>query len=164
MIIAFTGHRPDKLGGYNTPNPIYNYITKELKKTLNELKPDKAISGMALGWDQWAAQICIDLSIPFIAAVPFVGQEKIWPQSSKDVYNRLLKQAIETAIVSEGGYSASKMMIRNEWMVDRCDKLIACYNGDKSGGTYNCIQYALSKGKEIITIDPTKALFNTADN
>lgn len=42
-------------------------------------------------------------------------------------------------------------------MVDRCDKLIACYNGDTSGGTYNCVQYAKKKGKEIIVIDPTKA-------
>jgi len=32
-------------------------------------------------------------------------------------------------------------------------KLIACYNGDTSGGTYNCIKYAEKQGKEII-IDP----------
>lgn len=118
MIVSFTGHRPQKLGGYNPPNKIYNYITGELRTVLRELAPEKAISGMALGWDQWAAQVCIEFAIPFVAAVPFIGQEKIWPQSSKDVYNKLLKQAIETTIVSEGGYSASKMMIRNEWMVD----------------------------------------------
>lgn len=157
MIVAFTGHRPDKLGGYYIPNKTFNYITDELIRVLGELQPEKAISGMALGWDQWAAAICLKLQIPFVAAVPFLGQEKVWPQSSKDTYHSLLKQAIETAIVCEGGYAGWKMQKRNEWMVDRCDKLIACYNGDLSGGTYNCVKYAQEKGKEIITIDPTKA-------
>jgi len=45
--------------------------------------------------------------------------------------------------------------IRNEFMCDKCDILIACYNGDGSGETYNCIQYAKKNGKEIIIIDPT---------
>jgi hypothetical protein len=35
------------------------------------------------------------------------------------------------------------------------DKLIAVYNGDLSGGTFNCIQYAKSIGKEIIYIHPS---------
>lgn len=156
MIVSFTGHRSQKIGGYKIPNKVFNYITQELKRTLIELKPKKAVSGMALGWDQYAAQTCIDLNIPFIAAVPFIGQEKIWPQSSKDTYNQLLSKAIETVIVSEGGYSPVKMQIRNEWMVDRCQILIACFDGSK-GGTYNCIEYAKSIGKEIILIDPTKA-------
>ena len=30
---------------------------------------------MALGTDQWAAKIALELSIPYIAAVPFRGQE-----------------------------------------------------------------------------------------
>jgi len=154
MIISFSGHRPSKLGGYNPPNKIFNYITAELKKVLQELQPEKAISGMALGWDQWAAQICVELHIPFIAAVPFVGQEKIWPQSSKDVYNHLLNQACEVVIVSEGGYTAAKMQTRNEWMTDHCDSLVACYDGS-NGGTHNCIKYAKSKDKKIIIIDPS---------
>lgn len=156
MIVSFTGHRPQKLGGYNTPNKIFNYITKELERTLLELKPTKAISGMALGWDQWSAQICVKLQIPFIAAVPFLGQERIWPQSSKDTYQRLLGQAVETIIVCEGGYAPWKMQKRNEWMVDNSDLVIACYDGT-TGGTHNCVEYAKSKDKHIIVIDPTKA-------
>ena len=112
---------------------------------------------MALGWDQWAAGVCIELQIPFIAAVPFLGQEKVWPQVSKDIYHALLKKAVETVIVCEGSYANWKMQKRNEWMVDHCDKLIACYNGDLSGGTYNCVKYAQDQNKEIIVINPNKA-------
>jgi len=42
----------------------------------------------------------------------------------------------------------------NEWMVDNSSILIAIYDGSKNGGTFNCIEYAKNKGKEIIVIDP----------
>ena len=156
MIIALTGHRPPKVGGWILPNPTYNYVYQEIKKILLELKPEKVISGMALGCDMWFAVIAARLNIPFLAAIPFEGQELAWPEQSQKVFNILRKLASEEVIVSEGGYSANKMQIRNEWMVNHCDTLIGVYNGDKSGGTFNCIKYAKSVGKEIYLIDPTK--------
>lgn len=155
MIVAFTGHRPDKLGGYKLPNPTYIKICQKLDKALRELKPSKALSGMALGIDQWAANVCVKLEIPFVAVIPFVGQEKMWPADSQRIYNNLLTKAAEKVIVSEGGYSAAKMQIRNQYLVDNCDLLIAVYNGDKTGGTANCINYAKEIGKKILIIDPT---------
>lgn len=153
MIVAFTGHRPDKLGGYNLPNPTYSYVCQEIEKLLLELKPEKVISGMALGVDQWAANIAHKLGIPFIAAVPFTGQEKMWPTASKSIYNKLIKLASEVVIVCEGGYSPAKMQIRNEWMVDKCNNLIAVWDGT-SGGTGNCVEYATKVGRLIYRINP----------
>jgi uncharacterized phage-like protein YoqJ len=153
MIIAFTGHRPQKLGGYKLPNPTYLRVCQGINKHLRTLQPDQIISGMALGIDQWAASIACKLHIPFIAAIPFEGQELAWPQESQKTFRLLRKLASEEVIVSEGGYAAYKMQIRNEWMVDHCDKLIAVWDGTK-GGTGNCIEYAQSVGREIIFIDP----------
>lgn len=153
MIVAFTGHRPNKLGGYKLPNPTYVYVCQQIDKTLQELKPEKVISGMALGVDQWAAHIAYKLGIPFIAAIPFEGQEKAWPKQSQVTFHLLLKLASEKVIVSPGGYSAPKMQVRNEWMVDRCDKLIAVWDGT-AGGTGNCVNYAVNKDREIIRINP----------
>lgn len=155
ITVSCTGHRPDKLGSYKVPNPIYNYVKSELGRILLELKPSKAISGMALGADQYFAEVCIELGIPFVAAVPFVGQERIWPQSSKDHYNELLKQSCEVVVVSEGGYSAQKMQIRNCWMTDHCNKLIGIFDSTP-GGTANCLSYAEKIGREVIIIDPRK--------
>jgi uncharacterized phage-like protein YoqJ len=153
MIVAFTGHRPDKLGGYKLPNSTYLRVCQKIDAKLKELKPEKVISGMALGIDQWAAFIAHKQKIPFIAAVPFFNQECKWPQSSQETYRKLIKLAVEIVIVSEGGYSAAKMQIRNEWMVDHCDKLIAVWDGT-DGGTGNCVKYARAIKKEIIYIDP----------
>jgi uncharacterized phage-like protein YoqJ len=153
LIVAFTGHRPDKLGGYKLPNPTYLHVCQQIDKTLKELKPEKVISGMALGVDQWAAHIAYKLGIPFLAAVPFEGQEKAWPKQSQFTYHLLMKMASEKVIVNPGGYSADKMRARNEWMVRHCDKLIAIWDGTP-GGTGNCVRYAQSVNKEIIFINP----------
>lgn len=153
MIVSFTGHRLNKLGGYTLPNPTYLSVCQKLERTLTELNPEKAISGMALGVDQWAANVCIKLGIPFTAAVPFIGQESIWPAESQKTYKRLLAKATEVVIVCPGGYALAKMQTRNEFMVNSCDTLIGVWDGSK-GGTGNCIAYAKSINKPIIIIDP----------
>lgn len=153
MIVAFTGHRPNKLGGYDEPNPVRDQIRAALRELLAELHPAKAISGMALGVDQWAAEMCIELEIPFIAAVPFDGQEDRWPPWSREKYAKLLKESCEMVKVCSAGYAPEKMQKRNEWMVDHCDVLIAVWDGT-SGGTANCVRYAESIGKRIIMIAP----------
>ena len=157
MIVSFTGHRPDKLGGFVLPNPTYLRVCQKIDAKLKELKPEKIISGMALGIDQWAAFISHKQNIPFLAAVPFLNQECKWPQASQATYRKLIKLAMEIVIVSEGGYSAAKMQIRNEWMVDHCDMLLALWDGSP-GGTGSCISYAKLIGK------PTTNLWNIVIN
>ncbi len=153
MIVAFTGHRPDKLGGYKLPNDTYIKVCRDIDWLLKELNPEKVISGMALGVDQWAANIAYKLGIPFVAAIPFEGQELAWPEASQKTYRLLRKLASEEVIVSPGGYSADKMQVRNIWMVDNCDSLIAVWDGSK-GGTGNCVEYAKSVDRKIYQIDP----------
>lgn len=154
MIVAFTGHRPDKLGGYKLPNPTYVKVCREIDFLLKELQPEKVITGMALGIDQWAASVAYKLGIPFVAAIPFEGQEKAWPLKSQRTYQLLRRLASEEVIVSPGEYEPVKMRTRNRWMVDNSDALIAVWNGT-SGGTGNCVQYANSVNRKIYQIDPT---------
>jgi len=153
MIVAFTGHRPNKLGGYSFPNPVSRWICWRIREELEQLKPTRAISGMAQGVDQWAAMVCINMKIPFTAAVPFVGQESMWPDAAKQRWRFLLGKAAEVVVVCEGNYAAAKMQKRNEWMVDHADVLLAVWDGT-SGGTGNCVGYAKKKKKQIIQIFP----------
>jgi uncharacterized phage-like protein YoqJ len=161
MRIAFTGHRPDKLGGYKTPNRIYDRVIDKLHFKLTELRPrlTAAISGMAVGVDQWAAEIALDLDLPLIAAIPFRGQESGWPPAAQEKYRALMGRASEIVVVSEGGYEPWKMQRRNEWMVDNSDILLAVWNWSP-GGTCNCIKYAqrISKDRpyERVFINPNE--------
>lgn len=149
MIICGTGHRPNKLGGYGMAagvklfNLAYDWLA--------ENKPDKVISGMALGWDYALAAAAFDLDIPFIAAVPFEGQESMWPKESQDNYKILLRAAEKVVHVCEAGYAPWKMQARNQWMVDNSDTVLALWDGSK-GGTGNCVIYANKVGKPIINL------------
>lgn len=152
-IVAFTGHRPDKLGGYGD-TPLRRAVTAALRQRLVELRPAVAISGMALGVDQWAAQLCIDLGIPWDAYVPFVGQESKWPPDSQRTYRGLLERARQTVVVCHGGYENWKFQRRNEAMVNGCGVLIAVWDGSP-GGTANCVGYAAKyPNVRIVRIDP----------
>jgi uncharacterized phage-like protein YoqJ len=145
MILGMTGHRT-----------IINYNATYLafQNILNELKPEYTICGVAVGADQLFAVICIRLGIPFIAAVPFVGQECKWPEHVQKQYKKILTNAKEVIIVSDGDYSNQKFHIRNEWIVDHSDKLLAYYDGSVRSGTGNCYNYAKKINKEIIRINP----------
>jgi uncharacterized phage-like protein YoqJ len=153
-IVSVTGHRPDKLGNeYDMKGPMSRKIYDRLCHTVEILKPTRMISGMALGVDMIFANLAINKGIPFTAAIPFHGQEKTWPEQSQKLYRTILKYAFEVVIVSEGGYSASKMQKRNKWMIDKSGILIAVWDGTP-GGTSNAYHYAKDQVKEIIRIDP----------
>lgn len=159
MILAGTGHRPEKLGGY-FPNPLQEWVKARIRETLTRLKPERCISGMAVGFDQWLAEACIDQGVPFIAAVPFAGQESTWPWPAKENYRRLLCAAARVVIVTDGGYEAWKMGTRNVWMVEQSSHLLACWDGTE-GGTANCFRSAEQRGRSvkdgtIILIDPNE--------
>lgn len=146
-LIAFTGHRPDKLGGYVQPNPTSDAVKAAITLFLKHERPDRIISGMALGVDQWAAQAARVLGIPYIAAVPFEGFESRWPAPQKALYRRLIDAAQQVVYVC-GIPGIDAFQQRNVWMVDACNLLAAVWNGSP-GGTANCVAYATRKGVPI---------------
>lgn len=157
MIIAVTGHRPDKLGGYDI-SPTGLWVREETLDILRRAQtkhPELIIyTGMALGFDTIVAESCLTLDIPFVACIPFAGQESRWRVPQQQIYLDLLRSAAEVRYVCGPGYAAWKMQRRNEFMVNAAQYIITCWNGS-AGGTKNCIDYARRKGKKIYCINPT---------
>lgn len=148
MIICGTGHRPHKLGGYG--DDVKDVLIRLAIDSIPE-GTTKVISGMALGWDMALARGAISRGLPFIAAIPFRGQESIWPYKAIDEYNEILDYAEEVVVVAKGGYAAWKMQLRNEYMVNHSDCVLALWDGS-SGGTANCIKYAEKINKPVINL------------
>ncbi len=145
LVISCTGHRPNKLNQeYYHDGPLSKALIKQFWNIFIMYRPTSIISGMALGADQLWAMAAIYHGIPFTAAVPFIGQELKWTQKNQIKYHNILEKASRVVVVSEGGYSPAKMQIRNEWMVDNSQRLVAVHNGT-AGGTMNCIEYARKK-------------------
>lgn len=49
-------------------------------------------TGMALGVDQDIACVCIQAEVPFVACVPFEGQEARWPADAQRDYKSDIEQ------------------------------------------------------------------------
>lgn len=144
MIVAGTGHRPDKLAvpdhaAYSDGQ--LERLTRFAERILIEEDPRRVISGMAQGWDMALAHAAANLRIPWTAAVPFEGQERRWPKDTQAHYRALLARADRVVVVSPGGYSPYKMQVRNEYMVRHAWKVLALWDGSP-GGTANCVEFA----------------------
>lgn len=159
FTMAVTGHRPDKLGGYD-PEAIAR-VDAYAFRVLETIRPDRLISGMALGWDQATARAALRLGIRLTAAVPFDGQDRKWPEPSRAEYHRLMEliPAEDKVIVSPGGYSVEAMYERNCWMVIRAKGLLAMWNGDKTGGTAHAVRYARELAVPMTNVYPGFAHF-----
>jgi len=92
-------------------------------------------------------------NIQLICAIPYKEQADRWGWMWKTRYLELLgaSDKIKQLCV---GYQRGCFHIRNRYMVDNCDLLIAIYNGEGKGGTAYTVKYAQEQGKEIIIIDP----------
>lgn len=154
ISICATGHRPNKLYGYNYNEPRWQILKAWFKEELIKRKCTNAITGMALGVDQIFALAVLELKIEgydirLVCAVPCRNQQNKWPYQSQRIYNDIIAKADEVVLVTNMPYHPFLMQKRNEWMVDHSNTILAVWDGT-DGGTKNCIEYAKKKNKLII--------------
>lgn len=182
IIIAFTGTRPSEISSYNWDDKRNKSLRKHMKTQLRHIFDTGGyeeylfISGMALGIDQYAINVLIELqaeyedliNIRIEAAIPFKLQYTKWNKEQQTRYHTLLKYVdIITYVdsidkykdkrVEEGAYSKKKLHLRNHYMVDKCDLLMAYpVLGKEDGGTRSAIDYAISKKKKVYVTEIEK--------
>lgn len=166
ITVSLTGHRPDKLGGYNLDTPYYDLLRKKLTSLLETYveKYDhvEAHSGMALGADTvWAQVILATRSkypekVTFVADIPDYNQSSRWfAKKDVDFWKHAVGSADKVNTYVESGKSYGQILqLRNIGMINPADELIAIYNGDATGGTANAVNYGRKKHKKIVQIDP----------
>lgn len=145
--LAITGHRPHRLGDFEL-------LKQELKRFFILNSPRCVIQGMAQGADLLAAQSALELGVPLYSVRPWnghTGGESIWEVSQW------------THVVSESyNYPGPHVYFeRNQYMVDRCARLLAIWDRGKTGGTYATVQYARQNNVPVDVLDP-KSLSVTA--
>jgi len=158
LKICVTGHRPNKMYGYNLQDVRWIRLKELFKRLLVENNCTEAITGMALGVDTIFALAVLELKdsgydIKLHCAIPCRNHSSKWINESVELYKKILARADVVKIVSDEDYKPWLMQKRNEYMVDISDKVIAVWDGT-SGGTGNCVKYAEKINKEIIKINP----------
>ncbi len=151
--VCFTGHRPEKLT--RNEKAIKENLEKEIRQAITD-GLTVFITGMARGVDIWAAQIVLSLRdegcpVKLMCACPYDGFEEGWKREWQEQYKNILATADFVKYVCDG-YSRSCFQIRNEWMVNHAARVIAVFNGEKSG-TKNTIDYAAKVGVPVAYIE-----------
>ena len=143
MIVAGTGHRPE--------NCEDESIVRTKARVKLQYTPgiEVFISGMASGFDLWAADEALNLGIEVWAARPWAGHTH--RKSDRELYERICAEAsrVVNVVESEDYPGVWVYHNRDRWMVDNADVIMAYWNGWESGGTYRTVEYA--RGKKPIT-------------
>lgn len=162
--VALTGHRPDKLAGYDLSHPFYEALRERLKvivmQGIEQHGHLTLHSGMAQGADTVWSQAALHMrhlhpdAISFVAEVPVVSQASRWSELDQQRWQRHLDAADEKRVYSTI-YTPQAMWTRNHGMVDACDLLLAVWDGRRGrGGTAGTVAYAETKGVRVFRIDP----------
>ncbi len=152
---CFSGHRPEKLAV--PEEEVRQWLAEQIDLAI-AAGYTTFITGCGMGVDIWAGQIVLrkkteNPALRLIAATPWPGFPAKWNTQWQTWYRELLKEADLVVPISRQ-YRAGIFRERNEWMVNHSSRLIALYNG-APGGTRDTIDYALSRGIEVITNNPT---------
>ena len=130
---VFTGHR--ELGE--------DFSTRKLRIEIENLIKDGVTdfyNGMAKGFDLAAANVVLRLKkkypqIRLIACIPCYGQEKYFCEKDKKTYLSTLKKTDEKIVLAPAYYRGC-MQVRDRYMVERADTLIAYCKKREGGAAY----------------------------
>lgn len=158
-LIVATGHRPDKLGGTEAMRrrELEAFALREVCLATDAEGEPHFLIGMAMGWDLAVAWACQEVNVPFTAAVPFEGQDSLWPYTQRTMRFGLLACAAHIVVVTQEQPKSplqvrEAMLRRNRWMVDQLvgekDSVLALWNGSQ-GGTAHCVNYAHERKKTV---------------
>ena len=169
LSVAFTGHRPESLpcGNDMDSEAYFNLQTLVWKEIIRYIDAGckTFYCGAARGADIMCGEIILaekttkHPDIQLICAIPFREQAHSWEDLWKMRYYDLLRDSDRIVQLCDN-YQRGCYHIRNRYMVDNCDILIAIYNGETKGGTAYTVNYARKLGKEIVIIDPNSLTIN----
>jgi uncharacterized phage-like protein YoqJ len=144
---AFTGHR--QLDKEFSPQKLWTEIETLIQKGVLSF-----YNGMAMGFDLLAAECVLLLKkkypqIRLIACIPCYGQERYFSEEDKARYIHLLKVADEKVVLSENYYKWC-MQVRDQYMVDHADILLAYCKKETGGAAYTVRYFKKIHGEHTI--------------
>lgn len=160
-IIAGIGHRPQILNKFMNYGDMSNieyqdYIEKIYYTIEKEVKNNNCcfVTGGALGVDLDFIECALyfkevfNYEILTAIIVPCENQDLKWNMIDKQRYKNILDK-VDFVFKIGDEYTFDCMKKRNEYLVDIADKIYAFYINNETGGTYNTINYAKSRKKDV---------------
>jgi uncharacterized phage-like protein YoqJ len=160
--LAFTGLKPHKLPfGSDEDHPaavsLKTVVRERLVQLIDKENVRHFISGMGMGIGLICAEVVLELKaeykgITLEAAIPFKGQDFLWPQNYRNRYRAVLERCDGIHVVNEVR-TDDCFERRDRCMVDNSDILLVVWDGQKDD-VDNILRYAKKYGKEAVVINP----------
>ena len=170
MTFCVTGNRPEKFpfdyfSGASIEMTAYFSCLKRHAFDCLDAGYDKFITGMARGVDLDFAIEVIKLKkayrqfsgVRICAAVPYRAQASHYDRISKKKHDFIIENADEVMVFSEQ-YEKNCFFVRNRYMVDNSDLVVAFWNEINEGGTAYTVNYARENGKNVKLISLYKMI------
>lgn len=151
MTCSFTGHR-------QIPPECRTALTALVDRAIEYAYSEgyrTFMCGGALGFDTIAAKEVIRFrmthsDVRLLLILPCVEQDANWSKIQKNAYNFTLESADEIVYTSDT-YTKSCMSVRNRYLAENCDMLIA-YVGRSNSGSAQTVRMAQRCGKRIYNL------------
>lgn len=171
--VGLIGHRPDRLYGYDLNDSRYKKLATDIAIECEELILNNNIkyfiTGATLGAET-VSFFAVEFlkkkypNIKNIVAIPFKNVYVKWASVDKDRYHRMidladgvievdLLQDYKTPFVKDGEYHINKLSVKNDFIIDSVDNVIAVYDGLNKGNTSKTLSYAKYNNKNITLIN-----------
>jgi uncharacterized phage-like protein YoqJ len=146
---VFTGHRELKSG----------FSVEEVRKAIaTRLEQGVKVfyNGMACGFDLVSADELLkfrkDYDFKLIACIPCPKQSRSYTLKEKAKYNEILENADEVVLVNDHYFNGC-FLVRNDYMIERSDCMIAYLTEDKGGTAYTVRKFRKNKGEDILFVN-----------
>jgi ribonuclease HI/uncharacterized phage-like protein YoqJ len=164
LVVA--GHRPPELGGYEA-NPTADRVRSHLAALLaaeRELHPDVVVlTGLGLGAEQLAAEAAAAAGVPYVAVVPYPGQDAPWPADARRHYEELLAGAAGQVVLQHRApesrqQAGAALRRRDAWLARNADEAVVVWDQDDAvvGRVVRALRDALGE-EQVMVIEPQPA-------
>lgn len=158
--VCFTGHRSEKLPKGEALDLLRKRLALEIERALQD-GYDTFLFGGAYGFDLMAAEevlkkkVLIDLQNPqkirLIAIIPFEEQAVRFSVADHERYYEIMPKCDEV-ITLNTRYTKQCYAQRNQYMVDRSNRVICCWNRQSISGTAQTVRMAERQNLEVINL------------
>ena len=147
--VAFFGHRY-----IDNPLKIEELLEEQIRKLINENEYVEFLVGHNGDFDRCVSSAVLrvrknyrDDNSSLVLMLPYSTAEYL---NNEEYFHRFYTD-VEISYKASRAYPKSAIQIRNREMVDRAD-LVICYIEGNRGGAWKTVQYAITKGKDVIKL------------
>lgn len=178
VSFSFFGHKPTELGGYDEENRLNMWVKFSLKVLVGHLctRNEKVtfLCGGQPGSELWAAEEILaykqnhpdkDIQVHLILPFPNLSGRKEdgeaviakpWPEESHKRLMLVQQSVDEVKVLSEGPYSAWRIRLRDEWVIENSTGVILVKKDEiDSGPVFNVDRFSELSKVSVCTVDPS---------